>query len=143
MISYYCYFGDILVGENLKKIIFGKIKVIPYFEKEFKQYDVSGDCVKILIRYFVDGLVTKYENISDKSFFYLRKEKVFTVNFRLEAPIYDLKETYDYFVATTFEGINFAFKEREKQHFALPDKETFNNKVTVLLQEVFSTNIVN
>jgi hypothetical protein len=108
MITYYCYFGDPIIGQNFVKIIFGEIKVIPFFEEELIP-DLYGDGInKISIRYFIDGDISQYPEVKEDKVHYSKKYRCISIDFHLKKEVVeemDLRAAFKYFKSTTLKAI--------------------------------------
>ena len=111
MVTYYCYFGDSEVGENFKKIIFGNVKMISLLESRIKNQIMPSS---ILIRYYLDGKISQYNDVEDKSIIFDKKKKVLVLNFKLnkeEVLSMNLSDVFHYIKDTTMNGLFYSSKK--------------------------------
>lgn len=146
MISYYCTFGDTNVGYFFKKIIFGNIKVISFFDNSLKSKEFENFKNKILIRYFLDGDVTEYNQISDSSFFYDNRNKVVVFNYRLkreDLQNLNLTTTFDFIKATTLKSLLVANEKLKSPKVPLNYFDSLSKIVEPLFSIIYKQNVLN
>jgi len=108
MISYYCYCGDPVIGQNFVKIMFGDLKVMPFFEENLHPNSYGGIIHNVLIRYFIDGEVSQYPDVKENKVYYSRKLQCLSIDYHLvenETCQMDLTDTYFYIKETTIRSM--------------------------------------
>ena len=144
MISYFCFFGDSEAGANFRKIIFGEKKLIPLLSDVLKDINHFHQINVILVRYFIDGNISTYEQIRSGTFIHNKRKKDFVVNFRLtndEANKMNLLSTYKYIRKTTLEAIDLVQNQLEDNSNNRKLIAEIKEQTEILFKEIRQTNL--
>lgn len=144
MITYFCHFGDGEVGEKFKSVIFGEIKLIPLLESNFLQSDLRNFEFDIMIRFYLDGEITKFYDVVDAEIIVDKKKKLLVFNKRMisnKANSFSLLETYNYILEATLEAINL-FENNFNNLISKTSTIELKSVVTDSFKDIYKSNVI-